>query len=69
MTQLLIATSTTLHALALIVFIGHYLLMSLIYLPSLTVSRCRGPRMCGFCPSKIPPLAPSMRLRLCAAAG
>ena len=30
MSQLLLATSTTLHALAMIVFIGHYLLMSLI---------------------------------------
>jgi uncharacterized membrane protein len=36
MTQLLIAASTTLHALAMIVFIGHYLLMSLIYLPALS---------------------------------
>jgi uncharacterized membrane protein len=36
MSQLLIATSTTLHALAMIVFIGHYLLMSLIYLPALS---------------------------------
>lgn len=36
MSQLLLATSTTLHALAMIVFIGHYLLMSLIYLPSLS---------------------------------
>jgi uncharacterized membrane protein len=36
MSQLLIATSTTLHALALIIFIGHYLLMSLIYLPALS---------------------------------
>lgn len=36
MTQLLIATSTTLHALAMIIFIGHYLLMSLIYLPALS---------------------------------
>jgi uncharacterized membrane protein len=36
MTQLLLATSTTLHALAMIIFIGHYLLMSLIYLPALS---------------------------------
>jgi len=36
MSQLLLATSTTLHALAMIVFIGHYLLMSLIYLPALS---------------------------------
>ena len=36
MTQLLIATSTTLHALAMIVFIGYYLLLSLIYLPALS---------------------------------
>ena len=35
MSQLLLATSTTLHALAMIVFIGHYLLMSFIYLPVL----------------------------------
>jgi len=36
MSQLLLATSTTLHALAMIVFIGHYLLLSLIYLPALS---------------------------------
>ncbi len=36
MSQLLIATSTTLHVLAMIIFIGHYLLMSLIYLPALS---------------------------------
>jgi len=36
MSQILLATSTTLHALAMIVFIGHYLLMSLIYLPALS---------------------------------
>ena len=36
MTQLLLATSTMLHALAMIVFIGHYLLLSLIYLPALS---------------------------------
>ena len=36
MSQLLLATSTTLHALAMIVFIGQYLLMSLIYVPALT---------------------------------
>jgi uncharacterized membrane protein len=36
MSQLLLATSTTLHALAMIIFIGHYLLMSLIYLPALS---------------------------------
>ena len=35
MSQLLLATSTTLHALAMIIFIGHYLLMSLIYIPAL----------------------------------
>ncbi len=38
MSQLLLATSTTLHALAMIVFIGHYLLMSLIYLPALSAT-------------------------------
>jgi uncharacterized membrane protein len=36
MSQILLATSTTLHALAMIIFIGHYLLMSLIYLPALS---------------------------------
>jgi uncharacterized membrane protein len=36
MTQLLLATSTTLHALAMIVFIGHFMLTSLIYLPALS---------------------------------
>jgi uncharacterized membrane protein len=36
MTQLLLATSTTLHALAMIVFIGHYLLLSRVYLPALS---------------------------------
>ncbi len=36
MSQLLLATSTTLHALAMLIFIGHYLLMSLIYLPALS---------------------------------
>jgi uncharacterized membrane protein len=36
MSQLLLATSTTLHALAMIIFIGHYLLMSLIYIPALS---------------------------------
>ena len=36
MTQLLLATSTTLHALAMIIFIGHYLLMSFIYVPALS---------------------------------
>jgi uncharacterized membrane protein len=36
MLQLLLATSTTLHALAMIIFIGHYLLMSLIYIPALS---------------------------------
>ncbi len=36
MSQLLIAISTTLHALAMIIFIGHYLLMSLLYLPALS---------------------------------
>jgi uncharacterized membrane protein len=42
MTQLLIATSTTLHALAMIVFIGHYLLLSLIYLPALSTMDSAG---------------------------
>jgi uncharacterized membrane protein len=46
MSQLLIATSTTLHALAMIVFIGHYLLLSLIYLPALS-SLDIGPRALG----------------------
>jgi uncharacterized membrane protein len=36
MSQVLLATSTTLHALAMLVFIGHYLLTSLIYLPALS---------------------------------
>lgn len=36
MSQVAIATSTTLHALAMIIFIGHYVLMSLIYLPALS---------------------------------
>ena len=36
MSQLLLATSTTLHALAMIIFIGHYLLMSLVYIPALS---------------------------------
>jgi uncharacterized membrane protein len=36
MSQILLATSTTLHALAMIIFLGHYLLMSLIYLPALS---------------------------------
>ena len=36
MSQVVPATSTTLHALAMIVFIGHYLLMALIYLPALS---------------------------------
>lgn len=36
MSQLLLATSTTLHALVMLIFIGHYLLMSLIYLPALS---------------------------------
>ena len=36
MSQFAIATSTTLHALAMIIFIGHYLLMSLIYFPALS---------------------------------
>jgi uncharacterized membrane protein len=38
MSQLLLATSTTLHAFAMIIFIGHYLLMSLIYLPALSAT-------------------------------
>ena len=36
MSQVAIATSTTLHAIAMIIFIGHYLLTSLIYLPALS---------------------------------
>jgi uncharacterized membrane protein len=36
MSQLLLATSTTLHAFAMLIFIGHYLLMSLIYIPALS---------------------------------
>lgn len=35
MTPLLITTATSLHALATIVFIGHYLLLYLLYLPAL----------------------------------
>jgi uncharacterized membrane protein len=42
MSQLLLATSTTLHALAMIIFIGHYLLMSLIYLPALSGTEYAG---------------------------
>ncbi len=38
MTQLLLATSTTLHALSTLIFIGHYLLVSLIYLPALSAT-------------------------------
>ena len=36
MTSLLLVTSTTLHVLAMLVFIGHYLLTSVIYLPALS---------------------------------
>lgn len=36
MSQLLLATSTTLHAFAMLIFIGHYLLMSLIYIPAVS---------------------------------
>ncbi len=46
MSQLLIATSMTLHALAMIVFIGHYLLLSLVYLPALS-NTDSGPRALG----------------------
>jgi uncharacterized membrane protein len=46
MNQLLLATSTTLHALAMIIFIGHYLLMSLIYLPALS-NMDTGPKALG----------------------
>ncbi len=46
MSQLLIATSTTLHVLAMIIFIGHYLLSSLIYLPALSTTDI-GPRALG----------------------
>src|SRR5512138_1314152 len=35
MSQVLIALSTWLHALATVIFIGHYLLLSLIYIPVL----------------------------------
>ena len=46
MTQLLIATSTALHALSTLIFIGHYLLMSLIYLPALSTMDA-GPKALG----------------------
>jgi uncharacterized membrane protein len=36
MSQLLISTSVWLHALATVIFIGHYLLLALIYLPVLS---------------------------------
>ncbi len=36
MSQVLLATSTTLHTLAMLIFIGHYVLTSLIYLPALS---------------------------------
>ena len=36
MSQLLLATSTTLHAFAMLIFIGHYFLMSLIYIPAIS---------------------------------
>jgi uncharacterized membrane protein len=35
MTQLLVATANALHALASVVFVGYYLLLSLLYLPAL----------------------------------
>ncbi len=38
MSQVLLAISTTLHALAMIIFVGHYLLTSLIYLPALSTT-------------------------------
>lgn len=38
MTPLLLAAATALHALATIVFIGHYLLLSLLYLPVLATA-------------------------------
>ncbi len=46
MSQLLLATSTTLHALAMIIFIGHYMLMSLIYVPALSTLD-NGPKALG----------------------
>ncbi len=46
MSQLLVATSTMLHVLAMIVFIGHYLLLSLIYLPALS-NTDSGPKALG----------------------
>jgi uncharacterized membrane protein len=47
MAQLLMATSTTLHALAMIIFIGHYVLLSLIYLPALsTMDTAQGAGKC-----------------------
>ena len=42
MTPLLVATATALHALATVVFIGHYLLLSLLYLPVLAKSEMGG---------------------------
>ena len=42
MTQLLIAIASSLHALATVVFIGHYLLLSLLYLPVLAKSELGG---------------------------
>lgn len=38
MTQILVAFSVWLHALATVIFIGHYLLLSLIYLPALAAN-------------------------------
>jgi uncharacterized membrane protein len=42
MTQLLIATANTLHALATVVFVGYYLLLSLLYLPVLAKPEAGG---------------------------
>lgn len=36
MTSLLVATATALHALATVIFIGYYLLLSLVFLPALS---------------------------------
>jgi len=42
MTPLLVATATALHGLATVVFIGYYLLLSLLYLPVLAKSESGG---------------------------
>ena len=42
MTPLLVATATALHALATVVFIGYYLLLSMLYLPVLAKSEFGG---------------------------